>query len=62
MKNQKGIFPSQRDLARGGTTLLVGIIIIVVAAIVIFGGVFAYQYFATKVNNEAQNQTDQTAD
>lgn len=52
MKNQKGILT------------LVGIIIIVVAVIIVFGGVFAYQYFSTqKTNNQpqVQNQINQTA-
>jgi hypothetical protein len=62
---QKNIFPQQRDPVRGGTTLI-GIIIIVAVAVVIFGGVFAYQYFAVKNNNqlqvlnENQNITDKT--
>ncbi len=33
---------------------LIGIIIIVVATILIFGGVFTYQYFAVKQNNQLQ--------
>ena len=48
---QKNIFPPQRDPVRGGTTLI-GIIIIVAVAVVIFGGVFAYQYFAVKNNKQ----------
>jgi len=44
MQKQKGIFPPQRDHARGVTTLI-GIIIIVAVALILFGGVFAYQYF-----------------
>ncbi len=65
MQNQKGIFPPQRDHARGGTTLLVGIIIIVAIAFVAFGGVFAYQYFSTQkadnqLLNDQQSQQQQT--
>lgn len=45
---QKRIFPPQRDPVKGGTTLLIGVIIIIAVAVVLFGGVFAYQYFATK--------------
>jgi len=45
---------------------LVGIIIIIVIAVILFGGIFAYQYFATKTNNppqvqNIQNNTNQTA-
>jgi len=58
MKNQKGIFPPQRDPARGGTTLLVGIIIIIAVVIIAFGGVFGYQYFAAQqANNQPQVQS-----
>ena len=31
---------------------LVGVIIIIVAAVVLFGGIFTYQYFSAKANNE----------
>ncbi|MGA2418143.1 MAG: hypothetical protein ABSF55_02810 [Candidatus Staskawiczbacteria bacterium] len=58
MKNQKGV------------STLVGIIIIVVAIIIIFGGVFAYQYYSTGANvqtliqgtqqNQNQQQQQQT--
>ena len=48
MQGQKGIFPPQRDPAEGGTTFLIGIIIIVAVAVVLFGGVFAWQYFFVK--------------
>ena len=45
MKKQKGV------------TTLVGIIIIIVVAVILFGGVFAYQYFATKFQqNQIQNK------
>ena len=57
MKNQKGIFPPQRDHARGVTTLI-GIIIIVAVAVVAFGGVFGYQYL-TQTNNQPQIQNQQ---
>ncbi len=44
------------------TSTLVGIIIIIVVAVVIFGGVFAYQYFATKTQSVASTQqSNQTA-
>ena len=59
MKNQNGIFPPQRDPARGGTTLLTGIIIIVAIAIVAFGGVFIYQNFSTKTADQPQAQSQQ---
>ncbi|MEI8059534.1 MAG: hypothetical protein WCG60_00520 [bacterium] len=35
---------------------LVGIIIIAATAIVLFGGVFGWQYFVTKVQNQASSQ------
>jgi len=35
---------------------LVGIIIIIAAAVILFGGAFAYQYFALKAYNEIQSQ------
>lgn len=40
MKNQKSL-----PAGRQGISTLIGIIIVVVAAVLIFGGVFAYQYF-----------------
>jgi len=45
---------------------LVGIIIIVVTVVVLFGGVFAWQYFTAKtqpiaITQQTQNQTNQTA-
>ena len=43
MAKEKGIFPPQRDHARGVTTSI-GIIIIIAVAVVAFGGVFGYQY------------------
>mgnify|MGYP001599213296 CR=1 FL=1 len=54
-EKQKGIFPPQRDHARGVTTLT-GIIIIIVVAVILFGGVFTYQYFFVK-----NNQNNETA-
>lgn len=47
MQKQKGISPPQRDPVHGVTTL-VGIIIIILVAVILFGGVFAYQYYTTK--------------
>jgi flagellar basal body-associated protein FliL len=47
-----------------GISTLVGVIIIVAVAVVLFGGVFAYQYFAksqTLVTNDQQNPNVQTA-
>jgi hypothetical protein len=49
MQNQKGI------------STLTGIIIIVVVAVVLFGGVFAYQYFATKSKPKVVQTQTQTA-
>jgi len=48
-----------------GISTLVGVIIIVVVALVVFGGVFAYQYFAIKAQQNSQffgssQKTDQT--
>jgi len=41
-----------------GVSIIIGVMIIVVAAVLIFGGVFAYQYFAIqKENNQQQNPT-----
>jgi len=39
-----------------GVSTLVGIIIIVVVAVVLFGGVFAYQYFTAQTQPVVQNQ------
>jgi hypothetical protein len=44
-----------------GISTLVGIIIIVVAAAVIFGGVFAWQYFAAKSQPKVVQTQTQTA-
>jgi hypothetical protein len=51
--------------AQAGISTLVGIIIIIVAAVILFGGVFAYQYFVLqKLGNQSQvqnqNQNQQT--
>lgn len=35
---------------------LVGIIIIIIAAVILVSGVFIYQYFVTKINNQTQQQ------
>jgi len=42
-----------------GISTLAGIVIIVVVAAIAFGGVFAYQYFAPKVNNQPQAQNEE---
>ena len=42
-----------------GISTLVGIVIIIVAGIILFGGVFAYQYFAMQ-KQQNQNQQQQT--
>jgi hypothetical protein len=42
-----------------GISTLIGILIIVVASVILFGGVFAYQYFATKNNDQLQVQSQQ---
>jgi len=57
---QKGIFPPQRDPAKGGTTLLVGVIIIITVAVILFGGVFAWQRYAVKspVNNSEKTDIE----
>ena len=47
MQNQKGI------------STLAGIIIIIVVAVVLFGGIFAYQYFAVKTQPVVQTQQNQ---
>lgn len=50
MQNQKGI------------STLVGVVIIIAVAVILFGGIFAYQYFATlKANNQPQVQNQQQA-
>jgi hypothetical protein len=49
MQNQKGI------------SSLFGIIIIVAVAVIVFGGVFAYQYFSTKSQPAVQTQQNPTA-
>jgi hypothetical protein len=41
-----------------GVSTLVGIIIIIVVAVVLFGGVFAYQYFATKLQHPPLEKKD----
>ena len=61
MQNQKGIFPPQRDHARGVTTIA-GITIFVVVAVFAFGGVFAYEYYLKSQipnPNDQQNLNDQ---
>ncbi|OGZ62809.1 MAG: hypothetical protein A2998_02280 [Candidatus Staskawiczbacteria bacterium RIFCSPLOWO2_01_FULL_37_25b] len=41
-----------------GVSIIIGVMIIVVAAVLLFGGVFAYQYFVIpKANNQQQNPT-----
>ncbi|OGZ78551.1 MAG: hypothetical protein A2528_03125 [Candidatus Staskawiczbacteria bacterium RIFOXYD2_FULL_37_9] len=42
-----------------GISSLVGIIIVVVVAVILFGGVFAYQYFVSKTENITQVQSNQ---
>jgi len=42
-----------------GVSTLTGIIIIIVVAAILFGGVFAYQYFTTKTNSQLQIQSQQ---
>ncbi|MFH1967921.1 MAG: hypothetical protein ABIJ84_00875 [bacterium] len=42
-----------------GISTLAGIVIIIVVAVIAFGGVFAYQYFATKTNNQLQVQGEE---
>ena len=67
MAKEKGIFPPQRDHARGVTTSI-GIIIIIAVAVVAFGGVFGYQYLVEKseilnskseTNSNSQNPNSQ---
>ncbi|OGZ62692.1 MAG: hypothetical protein A2998_00435 [Candidatus Staskawiczbacteria bacterium RIFCSPLOWO2_01_FULL_37_25b] len=42
-----------------GISTLVGIIIVVIVAVALFGGVFAYQYYTIKNNNQPQVQSEQ---
>ena len=44
--------PKQKQIST-----LVGIIIIIIAIVILFGGVFAWQYFATKNSAQIQGQT-----
>jgi len=40
-----------------GISTIIGVIIIIVVAVILFGGVFAYQYFFTQAQPTVQNQT-----
>lgn len=71
MEKKKGLPASATPKAlQAGISTLVGVIIIVVAIIILFGGVFAYQYFVEKSqipmtnvqpNPKSQNSNTETA-
>ena len=60
---EQEVQPINQPVKKSGISTLAGIIIIVAAAVILFGGVFAYQYFFVKPQptTQIQNQTDQTS-
>jgi len=62
LQNQE-IQPVNQQVKKSGISTLIGIIIIVAVSVILFGGVFAYQYFFVKPQPavQTQNQTNQTA-